>query len=125
MSFSAHTISGTLRLSALGSLRIASMAALIGLAACSSKPQELRVQTVETEVRQPPVISPLPDPTPIRTLPFEWVVITQDTVPEGDFVLFGLTPEGYEALSLNSADTLRWVQEAMHRLRTYREALSK
>lgn len=66
---------------------------------------------------------PLPNPTPIRTLPVDWVVITPATLPEGDFVIFGMDANSYENLSSNMADILRWVTEAKVRLNTYREAL--
>lgn len=49
-----------------------------------------------------------------------WKVLTPETLPEGDeWVYFGLSVRDYEALSLNQADVLRWVQEAVWRLRYY------
>jgi len=66
----------------------------------------------------------LPDPDAIQTFEFEWHVVTPDQLPEGDWVLFSLTPKGYENLSLTFADTLRWIREARHRLDYYRENLN-
>jgi hypothetical protein len=34
-------------------------------------------------------------------------------------VLYAVTPKGYETLSRNEADVLRWIKEAMFRLRYY------
>jgi len=36
-------------------------------------------------------------------------------------VLIALTPQDYETLARNQADTLRWVREAMWRLQYYRQ----
>lgn len=66
---------------------------------------------------------PLPQPRPIGTRPVKWTVLTPDNLPSGDFVLFALTPPNYEALSLNQAETLRWVLEAKHRLDYYNHEL--
>lgn len=123
MSFSDHTTSAAWPLSVRASLRIGCSVALIGLAACSSKPQELTVRTVEEPIQRAPVMRPLPDPAPITVLPVDWIVVTPGTIPEGDFVIFGMDADSYENLSLNTADILRWVTEAKVRLKTYREAL--
>jgi hypothetical protein len=47
-------------------------------------------------------------------------VVTPGRLPEGDFVLFALTPRDYENLARTLADTLRWVREASHRLEEQR-----
>lgn len=76
-------------------------------------------------MRRPPAVVQLPAPDPIQTRDVNWRVLTPSTVPEGDFVYFGLTPRDYEALSHNQAETLRWVTEARHRLDQYRGELGK
>ena len=63
----------------------------------------------------------LPAPQPVRTLPFDWTVVTPSRLPTGqDWVLFSLTPEDYERLSANQAEYLRWATEASHQLEYYR-----
>lgn len=76
------------------------------------------MHTVPTQIEKPtkPV---LPLPEPITTSKFDWYVLTPATIPQGDFVFFAVTPKGYEQLSLNEADTLRWVKEAKWRLDYY------
>ena len=52
----------------------------------------------------------------------QWKVLTLNTLPEGkDWVLFALSPDDYSDLSINTAETLRWVKEAYWRLEYYRE----
>jgi len=67
------------------------------------------VQTVEAP-REPLAIEP---PDPVNINPVEWIVITPDNAEEvfeglsssgKEVVLIGLTPDGYEVLSLNSAE---------------------
>jgi len=74
---------------------------------------------VTVEKPKTPVI-PLPEP--IQTQKVEWFVVTPQTLPKGDFVLFAVTPASYEKLSLNEAETLRWAKEAYWRLSFYKEA---
>ena len=82
------------------------------------------MRAVAEQIERAPERPPLPNPKPIEQRDFSWVVITPDRLPEGDdWVFFGLTPRDYESLSLNTADTLRWVREAMWRLRYYRGEL--
>jgi len=67
------------------------------------------VQTIEAP-REPLAIEP-PDPLDID--PVEWIIITPDNADKvfedlkssgKEVVLIGLTPDGYEVLSLNSAE---------------------
>lgn len=63
----------------------------------------------------------LPTPVQIETLPIVWVVLTADTIPEGDeWVFIALTPQFYENMTRNEADTTRWVTEALWQLKYYR-----
>lgn len=71
----------------------------------------------------PPPIAVLPDPEPVQALPVQWRVLTQDELPAGNFQVFALDTRNYENLSLNMADTIRWIREAREALRLYREAL--
>jgi len=118
MQYSSATILTPWQRKSRGLFNSALILALICLASCSSAPRELSVTTVPAEILRPekPI---LPPPQPIQTQKIEWEVITRDTLPAGDFVFFALTPKAYEALSLNTADTLRWVTEAKWRLDYY------
>lgn len=70
---------------------------------------------------EPPKFQPLPLPEPITTAPVEWTVVTLNNLPPGkDWVLIALTPQGYENLSRNLADGIRWSKEALDQLRYYR-----
>jgi hypothetical protein len=46
-------------------------------------------------------------------------VLTPDTLPDGDFVFFAVTPEGYETMSLNEAEKLRWINDILVRVKYY------
>lgn len=79
-------------------------------------------------VEKPPLL--LADPEPIRQLPLEWHVITKQNLEKklaeiekenGTVVLFALTAEGYQALSMNAADARRYIRE----LNKYLEAMKK
>lgn len=84
----------------------------------------MEVQTVPIEVPRPPERPTLPAPLPVSLLPVDWVVVTSDSLPPGDgWVIIGLTPAQYEALSLNMAELLRWAQEAGYQIRYYRGEL--
>ena len=90
------------------------------LSACSSVPAALNVLTAPVQIDRPTERPPLPNPPPIETRKLEWTVLTPETLPLGDdWVFFGLTPRAYEDLSLNQADTLRFIDEAMWRLNYY------
>lgn len=96
------------------------MMALSVLTACSAVPQALRVETATTGIERPKKRPPLPNPEPINTLPVEWKVMKEgDVVPDGA-ALFCLSPRGYESISRNQAEILRWVEGAHWRLRYYR-----
>lgn len=74
------------------------------------------------DLPQPEKTPALPNPQPIDTAPLNWIIVTPDRLPAGDgWVLIALTPKDYETLARNQADTLRWVREAMWRLRYYRQ----
>jgi hypothetical protein len=72
------------------------------------------------DVPRPEAHPAVPNPEPVQIAPIEWKVITRDRLPEGEFVLYGLTPRQYETLARNMADILRWVKEAQWRLEYYR-----
>jgi len=101
---------------------VASAMGLLLLSACSSAPRELQVTTAPVELPRPEATPPLPNPEPINTASVNWIIVTPDRLPAGDgWVLIALTPQDYETLARNQADTLRWVREAMWRLQYYRQ----
>lgn len=56
---------------------------------------------------------PIPFPRPVEDLkPVQWVVVTPDSLPDGEWVLYALDRRGYENLSLNWAEAIRWAKEA-------------
>ncbi len=94
---------------------------LIMLPACSSVPRELTIKTAQVTVKRPPLRPAVPDPLPVKQAKVDWKVLTAKSIPAGDsWVYFGVTPRDYEKLSENQADVLRFIKEAMWRLRYYR-----
>lgn len=82
--------------------------------------QPLKVDAVPKQIERPDETPTVPNPQPISTLPVDWKVVRgADTLP-ANAALFCLTDRGYENLSKNHAEALRWVREAMWRLRYYR-----
>lgn len=77
------------------------------------------MRTVPEEIARPADRPALPNPQPVEMLDVDWKVVTPDTLPEGRYVLFALTPQQYESLSLNMAELRRWIDEAMWRLDYY------
>lgn len=78
------------------------------------------VVTTTIDVERPESKPPLPDPQPINTSPVKFKVLTQETMPEGEFVYFAMDTRSYETMARNMADILRWVKEAQWRLQYYR-----
>lgn len=85
--------------------------ALIGLSACSSTPPKLQPPT---ETKQPP-LPVLPAPEPVKLETVRWQVVEVD----GE-ALFALPARGYEALSRNMSEMVRWAREASYQLDFYR-----
>lgn len=67
-----------------------------------------------------PTVSPLPDPTPITTVPFKW-----EHVNIGGKEYLAVDGKGYEVLSRNMAEFLRWIREARDRLDWYTKELTR
>lgn len=75
---------------------------------CSVTPID-DVEVVEIKTEKFEQIKPLlPDSDVLQLKPIEWLILTESNVSEvfgeNRVVLFALTPEHYEALSLNVAD---------------------
>ena len=89
---------------------------IIGLAACSSQPQQIEVSA--KPIDKPTLTLPPVDELNMRKL--EWIVINEDNVDavmerlqsEGKaFALYALTGEGYGNLGLNFSDIRALVQQ--------------
>lgn len=91
------------------------MMTLLVLAGCS-KPQEI---TVSAEpIKKPELVLPQASELNLRTL--DWKVVTPDNIDEvwteietsgRPVVLFALTDEGYERVSLNLSDIRAYIQQ--------------
>jgi len=104
----------------------ATVLALFFLSSCSSAPKPIEVKTVPIE-RPAPVIQE-PDPVALRDI--KWYIVTEENFPQlmEEFkskninpVLFALTDDGYEALSLNFADIKRYIDDKNGVLLGYKE----
>lgn len=97
------------------------MTLLLLLSACGRTPEvtEVPVPIVEVrtvEIQRPAPIIPPVDQLNLRTI--SWVIITPDNIDEkfaqiqsGDIVLFGLTADDYENLSLNISDLRALIEQ--------------
>lgn len=72
----------------------------------------------------------LPEPEPVQQLPLEWHVITTKNLEKklkelqdsgGEVVIFALTPQGYQNLSMNAAELRRYIQS----LRAYNKLVKE
>ena len=91
-----------------------------------SRPQPRQVEIVHQPIEIPaPKIPLIPLPLPVDLVPVEWEILSgQDFTCEGDFVFISLSPSGYENLSRNQAELLRYVKEAVYQLDYYRRVIS-
>jgi hypothetical protein len=89
---------------------------LLLVTACSSRPDQIVVDTKPIE--RSPLVLPQVDQFSSRDV--EWIVITPDNAQEvfdkmqsqgKPIVIFGLTEEGWQSLTLNMADLLKLVQQ--------------
>ena len=86
------------------------------LTACSSIPNPFQVDTAPVE--KPELVLPSVDSFDARKV--EWIVITPENIntvwadlqdSNQSVVIFAITADGYEALSLNMADIIKLVQQ--------------
>jgi hypothetical protein len=93
---------------------ITALCAAVILTGCGSL--EKLITKTEYVVR-PPIT--LPEPEPVNQLPLEWHVITTKNLEKklkelqdigGEVVVFALTPQGYQNLSMNAAELRRYIQ---------------
>ncbi len=99
--------------------------ACLALTACSS--------TKPLEVNTTPINKPaldLPAPAAVKLDKFTWIVITEDNLEEvlaelkkteGEVVLFALTPQGYQALSMNNKKMEIFLRQLQDQLKEYKK----
>jgi len=89
---------------------------LLLVTACSSRPDQIVVDT--RPIERSPLVLPQVDEFSSRNV--EWIIITPDNAQEvfdklqaegKPVVIFGLTENGWENLTLNMADLLKLVQQ--------------
>lgn len=90
-----------------------------------SSPEPIQVQTVAVD--KTPLN--LRDPDPLKPRNFKWYVVTPENVDEVfeqlkkekyDVVLYGLTDDGYEALSLNTAELRAFILHQKEIIKAYK-----
>jgi len=86
------------------------------VASCGDKVNPIEIST--SPVEKPQLTLPAADTLKLREI--KWIIVTEDNAQSAfdqlkadgkDPVLFGLSDEGYEALSLNLADVRRYIQQ--------------
>ena len=95
-------------------MKAIAIAACLFLSACGFTQTETKPIVVD----KPKFVAP--QLAPAVQLPVQWIVITKDNMHEklaelektnGAVVLFALTPDGYQAMSLNGAELRRYIQQ--------------
>jgi len=88
------------------------------------KPVEIQTKAVERTRLN------LPDPAPLKSNPVEWILITPANAEQvfaqlkeknADLVLFGLTDDGYESLSVTIAELRNYIAAQRQIIIKYRE----
>lgn len=104
------------------------LVALLALALSGCSMFNEKIITKTEYVTRPPI--ELPAPEPVSSQELEWHVLTAKNLetklkelrnPQGEVVVFALTPEGYQSLSMNAAELRRYIQQ----LHVYIEQLKK
>jgi hypothetical protein len=105
--------------------------ATLALSSCGTTETIKEVPVIETrtvKVSKPAPIVPSIDQIEMRDV--DWIVVTPENVDavfeslNTDLVLFGLTAEGYEALSLNLADLRITFQQYQEIIAIYRSSFN-
>ena len=92
------------------------------LAACGAKPQVIEYQSIDVNR---PVLT-VPEVDTFSALPIEWVIVTPENVDtifndiRGATVLFALSPEDYENLSINTQGMLTLIAQLNSQLSGYK-----
>ena len=100
------------------------------LAACGATTPKIVEKPVLVD--RPQLI--VPEVRPVDQIQFDWVVINKDNInnvmkdfeDKGQvFVLFALTPTGYEALSVNTAELRRFIVQQQQVIIAYKDYYGK
>jgi hypothetical protein len=96
------------------------------LAACSKPEPEVVTQVEVRTVQARPPAPIVPSIDQLRLRPVNWIIITPDNVEEsfariqsGELVLFALTAEGYENISLNLSDVRSMIDQQQRVIAIY------
>lgn len=98
--------------------------ASFGLFGTRVKPVQVQIQAQERTRLA------VPDPMPLKVRPVEWILITPDNAEQifsqireknADLVLFGLTDDGYESLSVTMAELRNHIAAQRQIIIRYRE----
>jgi hypothetical protein len=104
--------------------------AALSLAACGSTIPKIVEKPILVD--RPQLI--VPEVRPVDQIQFDWVVINKDNInnvmkdfeDKGQvFVLFALTPTGYEALSVNTAELRRFIVQQQQVIIAYKDYYGK
>jgi hypothetical protein len=96
------------------------------LTACSNVPREITIDAAP--IAKQPLIVPNVDTYQARNV--EWIIVTPDNVEEifqqlggsnTDVVLFSVTDEGYQNLSLNMADIIKLLKQQQSIIAAYKQ----
>lgn len=110
-------------------LKILLLSSVVLLSGCTLFREPVKqIETVKVEVEKPRLNLPNPQPLDLRDV--EWVIVTRENAEEvfaelekrGEpIAIFGLTSQGYEALSLNIADIKVYLGTQKELLVQYRD----
>ena len=102
---------------------------LNGCASFSLFGDKVKPVVVQTQAQERTPLN-LPDPKPLKPQAIKWVVITPENAEETfaklkaenkDMVLFGLTDDGYEALSINMMEIRNFIDKQRLVIVKYKE----
>ena len=112
------------------------LAVLVVVSACSRFLPEKEIVTVPTVVETPeieaPVIRIVPRPDPIKMRNADIVVVTEENLEEviarikteqGDFVLYAMTAQSFEALALSFEQIKKFIEQQNAVILYYEEAV--
>lgn len=105
-------------------LIIAVLLTFIFLTGCNTDPIKVTTEAVE----KAPIV--LPSVDQFETHSYSWIIVTPDNVEEvfkklakkgNSIALFAVTGKGYESLSLNASDTVKFIQQLKAQIEAYKK----
>lgn len=89
---------------------------ILFLSACAKQEEVQPIPINISPVAKPELVLPYADPLNLRSV--NWIIVTDENIEEiqeklqsNEFVLFALTRDGYENLSLNLGDLRAYIQQ--------------